>query len=200
MVEAKFRPRSLTLESMRLLPLCCVSRDPEPGSAGRALDAGGTSLPRCQAAGLPFGIDGGPGSGSHPTEAAAYLFHVVPVGDGCPRDGIFQVEFPSIFLNFISDEPVFFFHSHQQLLKDIGQARSALRSNSPHWALACQCTVNGGEHRRATGDGSGSQHHHRWPSQTHALCQNATKGFQQMTCREEAHPRNPCWDTLLPTL
>lgn len=195
MVEEQFRPRSPTLASMRLVPLRSVSRDPEPGSAGRAPDAGGSSLPRCQAAGLPFGVDGGPGSGSHTTAAAAYLFHGVPAGDG-----IFQVEFPSIFLNFISDEPVFFFHSHQQLLKDVGQARSALRSSSPHWALVCPCTVNGGEPRRATGDGSGSQHRHRWPSQTRALCQNATKGFQQMTCREEVYPRNPCWDTLLPTL
>lgn len=159
MVETGFRPRSLTLEPMWLLLWCRVHKYPEPRDAGRALDASCPALPGCQVAELPFSIGGCPLRGIPPTEAAAYLFHVVLVGEGHPRDGIQQVDIHLIFLNLISNEPFFVFPSHQRVLKEMSQHRSALRSQPPYLAQ-----WQAGSPDALLGDGSGSEHHLWWAS------------------------------------
>ena len=73
---------------MWLVLRCRIYKYPGPRDAGRALDASGPTLAGCQVAGLSFSIGGGPLRGTPPTEAAAYIFHVVSVGEGHPRDGI----------------------------------------------------------------------------------------------------------------
>lgn len=52
-----------------------------------------------------------------------------------------QVKLPSLFLSLVSDEPVFFLHPHQRILKDTGQDRSALKSDSP--PLSSHALVHG---------------------------------------------------------
>lgn len=84
----------------------------------------GGPLPRRQAAGSPAGRPLPHGRCSH-------LFHVVPAGDGGPRDGTLHVEFLPSALSLVSDEPVFLLRPYQRVLKNACQVGSVLGRDSP---------------------------------------------------------------------
>lgn len=84
----------------------------------------GGPLPRRQAAGSPAGRP-------LPHGRCGHLFHVVPAGDGGPRDGTLHVEFLPSALSLVSDEPVFLLRPYQRVLKNACRVGSVLGRDSP---------------------------------------------------------------------